>query len=241
MNDYVMYPAGDLDRAAVLDRSPAGQGGFMDFRHTERTQQTRPAPPPINLDAGRLDIARAGLAGGFVLISLLVAILGIGIVYYVEVFIIDLLGAGIAGVAISLGSVVLYISITEWIDHRTRVKEWHDAAIDTYIEQSGLERVEQVSEWELSSNNPGHVLLVALWVHMRLQEGENNAFTVRKLNSPLFLGGRRVGNLSKLGAETMGQKLAQLGLIDGRREGFSGEWTPASADQVLEMVVNNWR
>jgi len=213
----------------------------MEFRGTERTQQVRPAAPPIDLDAGRLDIVRAGLAGGFVLISVLVSVLGLVLVLYVNSLVVDILGAAIGGIGFTFGGVVLWVSVTEWTDHRDRVREWHNASIQAYIDLSGAEKVEQVSEWELSAANPAHVLIVALWAHMRVMEGEGNAFTVRKLNTPIFLGGRRVGNLSKLGAESMGTAFAKLGLIEGRREGYSGEWKPQTADDVLDLVVNHWR
>jgi hypothetical protein len=213
----------------------------MQFQGTERTQQIKPAPPPIDLNSGRLDIIRATLAGAFVIVSLLVAALGIAIVIYFDSAVVVVLGMGIAIVGILLGGVVLYVSITEWLDHRVRVREWHEAAITTYEALRGAEQVEQVSEWELSASNPAHVLIAALWVHLRRQEGENNAYTVRKLGSPIFLGSRRVGNLTKMKAEIMAQQFQRLGLIEGRREGYSGIWVPETADQIVDMVVKRWR
>lgn len=213
----------------------------MEIRGSERTQQTRPAAPPIDLNAGRLDIVRAALAGGFVLVALLVVVLGACMVIYFRSPAVVVLGIGVAGIGLAFGGTVLYVSVTEWTDHRRRVQEWHEAALSTYVDMNGAERVEQVSEWEMTATNPAHVLVAAMWVHMRLQDGESGPFTVRKLNTALFLCNRRVGNLSKIGAEHMGQQFARLGLIEGRREGHSGVWVPETADDVLRLVVDNWR
>lgn len=204
-------------------------------------QETRPAAPPIDLGTGGLEIVQALMAGGFVLLALLVVVLGAGMVIYFRSPVVVILGAGVALIGLAFGGTVLFVSVTTWLDHRKRVQEWHDAAIGTWLEQNGAERVEQVTEWEMSATNPAHVLIAAMWVHMRLQDGENGAYTVRKLNTALFLCNRRVGNLSKLSAENMGQQFARLGLIEGRREGHSGEWVPQSADDVLRLVVENWR
>lgn len=233
--------ARDLDGTAVLDRSRAGQGGFMEYKSAERTQQIKPAAPPINLDSGKLDVIQAGMAGGYVLVAMLVVSLGAGMVIYIESTFVRGLGAGIAIIGIAFGGTVLYVSLTTWLDHRRRVEQWHQATIETWIDMSGSERLEYVNEWELSSSNIAHVIVAALWVLDRIREGETNAHTVRKMTGPLFLCGRRIGNLTKDNAAAMGQQFARLGLIQDRREGFSGTWVADTADQVFYTILERWK
>lgn len=145
----------------------------------------------------------------------------------------------VAGVAVTFGGIVLRVSVAEWIDHRQRIQDWHELSLANYAEL-GAETVEQVSEWEFTSENPAHVLLTALWVHQRLQESGEPAYTVRNLSGPMFLAGRRVGTISKGTAERMGQKFAQLGLIAGRKERQAGVWVPRTADAVIYAVLRNW-
>jgi hypothetical protein len=218
----------------------------MDFRHTERTQVKRPVEPPISLDAGRLDVTRAALVGVFVLGSLTVATGGAWVVMratgsYQVNWLALLFGAGTSVVALSFGGVVLWVSIREWLDHRGRVQDWHAASLYAYEQLGAVETIDQVSEWELTTDNPAHVLVVALWVHQRLQEGRTTPYAVRSLAGPLFLAGRRVGEMSKLSAERMGQKFEQLGLVAGREERRAGAWVPRTQDEVVQTVLKSWR
>jgi hypothetical protein len=50
-----------------------------------------------------------------------------------------------------------------------------------YEQLGAVETIDQVSEWELTTDNPAHVLVVALWVHQRLQEGRTTPYAVRSL------------------------------------------------------------
>lgn len=212
----------------------------MNFRGVESTLAQRPAAPPVDLDAGRLDVVRAALAGGFVVLALLVTLAGVWIVSAAESTLLRWFGATLAGVALLFGGVVLWISVSEWLDHRGRIADWHAVSLDAYERLQGAETVQQVNEFELSVNNPGHVLLAALWIHQRVQQGQETPYSTRAMQGPIFLATRRVGNLSKLSSELMGRRLAELGLIDQRREGTAGEWVPQSADEVLDLVTRKW-
>jgi hypothetical protein len=208
----------------------------MSIRGVESTLAQRPAAPPIDLNGGRLDILRAALAGGFVLAALLVMVLGVWLFSWAESRIAMFAGAIVAIVGALFGGVVLWVSVAEWLDHRRRVADWHDLALESYARLQGAETIQQVSEYELSADNPAHVLLAALLVHLRVQSGEVTPYSVRSLHGPYFLANRRIGNLSKLSAESMSRKLADLGLIDGRSPGVAGAWVPASADEILAIV-----
>lgn len=218
----------------------------MDLRQRERTQISRPTAPPIDLDSGRLDLVRAAAAAGFVLGALIVAagggwLLVVSKSSYETNWFGVMLGGGISLIALTFGSVVLYVSITEWTDHRARVMDWHKQALKERQVNGGQEVVEHVSEWELSTSNPAHVLLAALSVHMRLQQLETTPWSSRRLRGAVFFAGRRVGDVSKTTAEAMGKQFALLGLVDGREEGDAGEWIPTSTDEIVRLVVKNWR
>jgi hypothetical protein len=209
----------------------------MSIRQLESTLAQKPAAPPVDLNAGRLDITRAILAGGFVVLALLVVLTGVWIFSWAESRILLFFGAMLAAIGFTLGAVVLWVSVSEWVDHRRRVADWHALALESYARLQGAETIQHVSEYELSADNPAHILLAALMVHMRIQAGESTPYSVRSLHGPYFLAGRRVGNMSKLSAELMSRKLAQLGLVDGRSPGLAGAWLPQSADEILEAIA----
>lgn len=218
----------------------------MEMRHTERTHIRRPIEPPIDLDTGRLDIARAALAGAFVLGSLVVILLGAWIVagatsgYQVNIIGV-VFGGGVVAIALTFGGVVLYVSVYEWLDHRQRVQDWHAVSLNAYEELGAVETVEQVNEWSFTVDNPAHVLLAALWTHQRLQEGIETPHSVRALYGPVFLAGRRVGEVGKLTAEQMGRKFEDLGLVVGRGERRAGSWVPEDLNEVWSTVLKNWK
>jgi hypothetical protein len=196
------------------------------------------------LDDGRLDVGRAAVLAGFVFGALLLGALGAwgaaaqlgggsGAVM--------LLGLAVALLAWGFGGAVGYLGALEWLDRRRRVEEWHAAALAAYEAAQGAETIEQVSEYTLTTSNPAHVLLAALWTHFRLREGVETPYSARKLAGPLFLAGRRAGELSKLGGEEMSKRFAELGLVQGRAEGRAGEWIPESAEEVWDTVLGRWR
>lgn len=215
----------------------------MQVSHNERTSVRRPIDPPVTLDDGQLDIQRAAMAGAFVLAALAVAALGFWLVHVgssIGAYIVGFFGLGVSLVALTIGGCVFYVVLSEWLDRRRRVEEWHIATLAAWQQQGGAETIEQVSEWALSIDNPGHVLMAALYVHMRRVNGEETPYSTRSLVGPVLIAGRRAGELSKPGAEQMGRRFAELGLIAGRSEGRAGEWVPQSADEVIEIVTNRW-
>lgn len=216
----------------------------MDFRQREYTQMKRPTAPPVNLDEGRLDIRRAAMAGGFTLGALLIAALGAWVAttaYEADQRFIAVVGLGVSLVALGFGGVVLYVSLNESLDHRRRLQDWHEVTLSAWEQQGASETIEKVSEIEMTSDNPMHVLAMALYLHMLVKAGNETPWAVRKLNGPFFLANRRVGDISKGTAEEMGKRLAQLGIIEGRAERSPGRWVPESSDQVVDLVMKRWK
>lgn len=207
----------------------------------EYTHIKRPISPPVDLDGGRFNVLQAALAGGFVLAALLLASFGGWIV-------VRSWGFASLGVAIGLvlflvgaafGLVVLWVSLGEWMDHRRRVADWHNAALWAY-QENGAETVEHVSEWEFSADNPAHVLVAALTVARRLSEGADTPWSVRGLQGPVFMGARRVGSISRLRAEELGRRFVQLGIVEGRTERVAGVWSATSPADIVRLVWDNW-
>ncbi len=219
-----------------------GKGAMMFGSGREYTQIKRPIAPPMDLDGGRFNALQAALAGGFVLAALLLASFGGWIV--LKSWAVANLGVAIGLVLFIVGSAfgvsVLWISLGEWADHRRRVADWHYASLVAY-QENGAETVEHVSEWAFSADNPAHVLIAALTVVRRLSEGADMPWSVRSLQGPVFIGSRRVGSLSKLQAENMGQKFVRLGLVEGRGERVAGSWSSSSPEQIVKLVWDNWR
>lgn len=210
---------------------------MIEQRATEYTSIRRAFTPPVDLDAGALSVAQALGAFGFCLGALLVACLGAWLARW-------LLWPGLVlfVVGVAFGLVVLYVAVTAWLDHRSRLRDWHELSLDSFA-ASGGEVVEHISEYEMSSQNAAHVLLAALWVHRRLSDDTLSGvpWSVRGLAGPVFVGGSRVGNISKGQAEELGRMFARLGLVAGRAPGTAGDWLPRSADDVLELVCSKWR
>jgi hypothetical protein len=217
---------------------------MMELHNSERTQMRRPVAPPVTLDDGRLDVGRAVALAGFVFGALLLGALGA----WAGVAQLDggsgavgALGAAVALLAWGFGGTVGTLGALEWLDRRRRVEDWHNAALVAYEEAQGAETVEQVSEYTLTTSNPAHVLLAALWTHMRLREGVETPYSARKLTGPGFLAGRRAFEVSKLGGEEMSRRFAELGLVQGRADGRAGEWVPETAEEVWDTVLRRWR
>lgn len=208
----------------------------MHERHTEYTSIRRPFVPPVDLDAGRLDMGRAFAAAGFAIGALLVATLGGWLCRFVfwpglVLFIVGLV----------FGLVVFYVAVSEWLAHRRRVEDWHALSLASY-EQTGGVQVDHVSEYEMTAQNAAHVLLAALWVHRRLSlDAPSAPWSVRGLIGPVFIGSQRVGNITKLQAEELGKTFARLGLVAGRAPGVAGSWVPANEAELIKLVHKNWR
>lgn len=209
--------------------------------HREVTHISKPAAPPISLDEGRLDVPRMALAGGFTLGSFLIAGLGcwLAVSAWRSSALLVVFALVLAVVGLAFGVTVMRVALQEVADHRSRVLDWHGAALLAY-EQSGQEVVQHMSETALSPSNVGHALLLAVYVHMRLSEGAQTPWARRSLSGGIWIANRRAGDVSDMAAREFADTFVKMGLITGRSERFAGEWVPRSADEVVRLVSKNW-
>ena len=109
----------------------------------EYTQIKRPLSPPMDLDAGKINVLQAGLSGLVSLCALLLASFGGWIV--VRSWAVAYLGVAIGFalflVGAAVGVSVLFVSLGEWRAHSRRLDEWHYETLAAWRE-NGAETVE---------------------------------------------------------------------------------------------------
>ena len=221
------------------------------MRGATLTEAVRPVRSQMDLDVGRLNPREAvqlvSLTVGALFVATLAALLtwvawpkefeSWGMVRLVFV----VFGFALAGLAVGFGVMVARLTLDDWLEYRQRLNEWHDVAIAAYQANQGREVVKQLTVWDMSPAMPLHVLGVALSRHRLVQQGADTPWSVRALEGPVMLSGRRLGSVSKSSAEEFSRDMAKLGLVAGRGPGRAGEWVPRSESEVVELVVSNWR
>jgi hypothetical protein len=218
------------------------------MRATQTTENKKPVEPRMNLDVGKLTIREATELGILSVTALFVASIG-GVMGWAAVGHLGggliwawvwILGNAIGLVAFALGGVVCWLTVRSWLRYEDRLQEWHEVSIDAFIGADGMEVSTQHTEWELTTNTPRDVLLVALAIHQRVQAGEGNAHTVRELSGAQWIGGVRLGDVTGAQAERMSRALGQLGLVKDKAPRRAGTWAAGSADDVIARVVGGW-
>jgi hypothetical protein len=220
------------------------------------SQTIRPSSGSMNLDAGKVSGTEAFVMAGFSLASILVMALG-GILlvwaspkysYEFNAYrAIGMLTGGLISLcglrfAWSMSSLMLH----SWKAYHKRLADWHEAELDMYLDQRGVETITEVSQLELTPNVAGHVLLTALAIQHRLmtQDVRQPLWSVRALEDKLYLDGGTnsilIGELNGTKPERMSETLAQLGLVRNRREGVAGDWVPQSYEDIFSLVARNW-
>jgi hypothetical protein len=137
--------------------------------------------------------------------------------------------------------VVCGLALVEALDDRAWRRAARTAQIDAYQESHGLVTHESVSETTIQSDNPAHLLLLALALHQQVCNGTPAPWSVNNLCGPQFLSfGRktvRIGEVSSRDqAQDIATALASAGLIEGRRERSAGQWNAVDTREVLEMM-----
>lgn len=214
----------------------------MEMYTRERSRQAAPVAPFVDLDVGAVDIKDAALSFAFAFGMLVVAALGALILKYsyTEAYWNHLsaaFGLCVSLVAVYMGWTVLSLTLARWQAHQERLAAWDAAALAGYSALGGSTYTDEVTEYSFSADNPLHVAWCALDVMRRVRAGDELPWATRRLRGPLFLGSRRVGELSKTEAERMAQRFAALGFIQGRQEGYAGRWCVESADVVFDAVA----
>lgn len=218
----------------------------MELERRERARVSAPVKPFMDLDVGEFDIRGAALSAVFVFVALLVALLAaVALRYSFTRDYWNFLSGGFALLVALLACWLAYgvgaLTWGRWCDHRERLRAWHEAGLNSYVNSRGVIEAEEITEYSFSADNPLHVLWVALDVQRRVDSGEDTPYSARALRGPMFFAGRRVGELSKQQAERMSARLAALSLIEGRREGYAGRWRASGADMVVDVVRERWR
>lgn len=215
----------------------------MELYTRERTRSASPVKPFVDLDVGAVDIKEAALSFAFVVGMLLAAAAGAFILKLSFTrehwnFLSGAFGLLVALVAIYLGYAVLTLTLERWRAHQARIAAWDEAALAGYVGLGGGSYTDEVTEYSFSADNPLHVAWCAIEVMRRIRAGDDTPWAIRRLRGPLFLGARRVGELSKTEAERMGARFAELGFIEGRCEGYAGRWCVETAERVFDVVAD---
>lgn len=236
------------------DRQTDGQAAL---RRLDATESVRIATGPMLLDSGRFNAADA--RGSLLLILAVVAVACLGALLAAAAaprgtwaglstwrWLIVGFGVLVALLALMVAVVALTVTLAEWLSYRRRLEDWHAATLAAYEDAGGQEIDRSLSVFELSDAAPAHLLLLALSIQQQLAaSSESKPWSVREIEGDVWLRGSR-GNLVKLGnvsagtAERMGRRLAELGLVEGRKNRSAGRWVAASADEVLAMVADGW-
>jgi hypothetical protein len=220
------------------------------MRGATLTEAVRPVRSQMDLDVGRLNPREAVQLVALTVGSLFVATLAALLVWLVwpkgfEAWgpvrlVFAFFGLALGLLSVGFGVVVARLTLDDWLEYRGRLNEWHAVAIAAYEANQGREVVKQLTVWDLSPAMPLHVLGVALTCHRMVSQGSDTPWSVRALEGPVLLGGRRLGEISKSSAEEFSRDLARLGLVAGRGPGKAGRWVPSSEAEVVELVVKNW-
>lgn len=223
------------------------------MRAIHATETRKPGQPRMNLDVGRLTLREAGGLAALAVGALFVGTLG-GLITWGAGphngeglgelggfrFWLLLFGLAVAIVGWGLAVAICYLTITDWLEYRVRLNDWHHASLTAFENAGGIEIEQQLTLWDLTANHPLHVLAVAISVARRVEQGTPAAWSTRQLEGPVFLGGVRLGEVNGQQAEAMGKMFADLGLVTGREKRKAGEWAAADEREVIRLVSQNW-
>jgi hypothetical protein len=226
---------------------------MQQIRHVSASEARRPAPAPMVLDVGRFEAVSAARSLSLVLGVLTISTIGGAIAYGASPplhtdwsglsQLVFWFGVQVAFLGELVGLIALHIIIVEWRSYQRRLEEWHDATLQSYIDQGGVEETSSYTAWELSATRLNDVLLLALLTHR--SQGSKKMHTVTALEGDHWLTDGsgsmlKVGRVGAAEAERVGQKFADLGLVRGRGSRKAGEWVPGSADEVIDLVAKHW-
>lgn len=217
----------------------------MNLRGQTYTERTTVAPPPINLEAGRLEpkamllLEGVGFAALFFafLFMQLGAALGRAIAYG-DYFSWTQIGSGgawlIGGLLASVGLYMIALPLIRERQHAKRVDAYSQLHMQERRKISGVVTEKTFSQFEYRATRVDHILVLALIAY------RTRAWSVETFRNPMFIGSRRVADrLSEKDARMVPQILADIGIIRNRQPGYAGELAVDSADDVLELVWRN--
>lgn len=207
------------------------------MRFSEQSQTIAPAALPVSLEINRVDARHLLALVGLALLLLVIAGMAVGIMIVWPL--VALAGLLIVVAAVSLAGLLVWLVAAEVqarIRYHALINEWHYAAMERYQSGAADSVASTSTEWELSVNNPAHTLIVALHLHQMIELGGTPS--VRMIEGPMFLAGRRIGDLSRDQAQLVLARLAGAGLIEGRGPRVAGRWVATSADQIVQALLS---
>lgn len=219
---------------------------------------TRPASGAMNLNENKPDAKQAALTAAFTFGAILIMGLGALIIVWsspdpyggwsapriIGAFTGGMLALFSFRYAWSMGN----ITIALWQGYQARLLDWHNAELDMYLAQNGVETIQEISQLELTPDVASHVLVTALAIQYRLARGDTRwrhaPWSVRGLEEKQYLSGTAnavlLGELTGTRPEAMSERLAALGLVIDRKPGSAGNWAPQSFDDVFATIAKNW-
>lgn len=210
------------------------------------SETRRPIDAPMDFNVGRITPRETLAVAGATVTCLFVSSLGGMLSYWAYSapnFFFTLFGTLVALVCWIMAALLVRLSYETWRSYQYRLDTAFDVYLDA-IEKTGGEVVERRLEVSsLLADEPLHVLGVALAVHHRLQNADNEKipYSVRELQGPIILNGRMLGRISTVkSAQEIGAKMAELGLITGRSEKSAGKWSASSTDDVIKALTK-WK
>lgn len=204
----------------------------------------------MNLDAGRPQLAEAVKLFLFSAAAWVVCCIGLVIVAAVwggsayEHRAIVLLrylaggtGAGLAGLAAFYGGAMAHVFVSEWYGYQARRDAWHRAELRAYSQAGGQVVDRQLTVKALTTQEPAHLLLVALALTEKIKNGQAKEPSLSALQGDIWCGRVKVGELSKPAAEEFLTALAQMGIIRGRTKGKAGELAALDLAEVYQLAT----
>lgn len=221
------------------------------------SQIVRPSTGSMNLDTGKIDGKEAFIMAGFSIASILVmAIGGILLVWSSPKYSYD--WTWYRGIGMMTGGLISLcgfrfawsmsgLMLHSWHAYHQRLADWHDAELQTYLDQRGVETEVTFSQTEILPEVAKDVLITALLIQYRLQRDQryqHAPWSTRGLEEKLYLDSNAnailIGELRGTKPEVMSSHLAALGLVINRKPGHAGEWAMQSFEEIFDRVGRNW-
>lgn len=219
------------------------------------SQRSAPAGPMVDQEHGRFEAKSAALAAALVFGSLLVgAVFGLITVAATPEYSYDTISGyrlifwwfGLIGamIAVVFGGVLLWITVADWLDYRERRRLDFDTALAARQEQPVILE-QEITEWTLLPGDTRSELLTSLACYYRYMNGDMMPHTNNKLTGRILLDtgneGTLVGELTQQHAEQMGNRFAELGLVEGRGPKVAGRWIADDPGELIRTIVSGQR
>jgi hypothetical protein len=219
---------------------------MQNFKGQTYTEKTAIAPPPLNLETGRLEWRSMLIleGSGFGGVALAFLFIQFGAASWCSAASYDcsswrnIFGGGawmIGALLLVVGLYMIALPLRREQQHNRRVNQYSDQHLAERKRVSGVVTERSFSQFEYRANRADHMLVLALWAY------RTGKVTVQDFRSPIFIGGRRIADgLVENDARAVPNILASLGIIEGRTNGVAGHIAAdVTADDILDLVWDN--